>query len=373
MRPQPGGCEGPPSDKKPRTSGNPKGVLYRHRSQILHAFAVALPDVAGLAEADSVLPAAPMFHVNAWGIPYAAALTGARLVLPGPRLHGAALAEVIENQAVTIALGVPTLWVGLLRYLRAGGRRLSTLKRVIVGGAACPRTMIEAFQDEFGIEVRHAWGMTEMSPLGTIATLKAKHQTLPPDERAHLQAKQGRPVFGVEIKIVDENGQDLPNDGCSIGEIKVRGPWVCRGYYQSEDVGSRDSEGWFATGDVGSIDADGYLHITDRQKDLIKCAGEWISSVEIENLATEHWAVMQAAAIGIPDEKWGERPVLIVVPQPESNVSERDILALYDARVAKWCVPVRVIFVENLPVGATGKVQKNMLRQLYARPGAKRM
>ena len=352
------------------TTGDPKGVLYSHRSQILHAFAVALPDVAGLSEADSVLPAAPMFHVNAWGIPYAAALTGARLVLPGPRLHGAALAEVIEGEGVTIALGVPTLWVGLIRYLRASGRRLSTLKRVIVGGAACPRTMIDAFQDEFGIEVRHAWGMTEMSPLGTIATLKAKHQTLPPDERAHLQAKQGRPVFGVEIKIVDENGRDLPHDGCSIGEIKVRGPWVCRGYYQSEDAGSRDAEGWFATGDVGSIDADGYLHITDRQKDLIKCAGEWISSVEIESLATEHPAVMQAAAIGVPDEKWGERPVLIVVPQPESNVSEREILALYDARVAKWCVPVRVIFVESLPVGATGKVQKNILRRAVCPAGS---
>ena len=323
-------------------------------------------------EADSVLPAAPMFHVNAWGIPYAAALTGARLVLPGPRLHGAALAELIEGDGVTIALGVPTLWVGLIRYLRAAGRRLSTLQRVIVGGAACPRTMIEAFQDEFGIEVRHAWGMTEMSPLGTIGTLKAKHGTLPADERVRLQAKQGRPAFGVEIKIVDEGGRDLPHDGCSIGEIKVRGPWVCRDYYQSEGAGSRDTEGWFATGDVGSIDADGYLQITDRQKDLIKCAGEWISSVEIESLATEHPAVMQAAVIGVPDEKWGERPVLIVVPQPESTVSEHELLALYDARVAKWCVPVRVIFVESLPVGATGKVQKNMLRELYAGPRAAR-
>jgi acyl-CoA synthetase (AMP-forming)/AMP-acid ligase II len=330
------------------TTGDPKGVLYSHRSQILHAFAVALPDVAGLSEADSVLPAAPMFHVNAWGIPYAAALTGARLVLPGPRLHGAALAELIEGEGVT------------------SGQRLSTLKRVIVGGAACPRTMIEAFQDEFGIEVRHAWGMTEMSPLGSIGTLKGKHQNLPADERVRLQAKQGRPVFGVEIKIVDEDGRDLPQDGCSIGEIMVRGPWVCRGYYLSEDAGSRATDGWFATGDVGSIDADGYLQITDRRKDLIKCAGEWISSMEIESLATEHPAVMQAAVIGTPDEKWGERPVLIVVPLPESNVSEREILALYDARVAKWCVPVRIILVESLPVSGTGKVQKNTLRALYA-------
>ena len=232
--------------------------------------------------------------------------------------------------------------------------------------------MIDAFQDEFGIEVRHAWGMIEMSPLGTIATLKPKHQILPPDECAHLQAKQGRPVFAIEIKIVDENGRDLPHDGCSIGEIKVRGPWICRRYYQSKDADSLDSEGWFATGDVGSIDADGYLRITDRQKDLIKCAGEWVSSVEIESLATEHPAVMQAAAIGIPDEKWGERPVLIVVPQPESNVSESEVLALYNARVAKWCVPEQVIFVDSLPVGATGKVQKNMLRERYACPRAAR-
>jgi fatty-acyl-CoA synthase len=267
---------------------------------------------------------------------------------------------------VTIALGVPTLWVGLIRYLRATGRRLSTLKRVIVGGAACTRAMIEAFQEAFGIEVRQAWGMTEMSPLGTIATLKAKHQTLPPEKRTRLQAKQGRPVFGVDIKLVDEAGRDLPQDGRSIGEIKVRGPWVCRGYYRSEDLASRDADGWFGTGDVGSIDADGYLQITDRRKDLIKCAGEWISSVEIESLAMEHPAVMQAAAIGVPDEKWGERPVLIVAPQPGNSVSESEILALYDARVAKWCVPARVMIVESLPIGATGKVQKNMLRELYA-------
>ena len=285
-------------------------------------------------------------------------LARACTALPWPKL--------IEAEGVTIALGVPTLWVGLIRYLRATGRRLSTLKRVIVGGAACPRTMIEAFQDEFGIEVRHAWGMTEMSPLGTIATLKAKHQTLPPDERARLQAKQGRPVFGVEIKVVDEAGRDLPHDGRSVGEIKVRGPWVCSGYYRSEDLASSDPEGWFATGDVGSIDADGYLQITDRQKDLIKCAGEWISSLEIESLATEHPAVVQAAVIGVPDEKWGERPVLIVVLQPGSNVSESDVLALYDARVAKWCVPVRVVFVDSLPMSATGKVQKNTLREMYA-------
>ena len=267
---------------------------------------------------------------------------------------------------MTIALGVPTLWVGLIRYLRGEGRRLSTLKRVIVGGAACPPAMIEAFQQEFGVEVRHAWGMTEMSPLGTIATLCAKHQRLPADARTQLQAKQGRPVFGVEIKIVDEEGHPLPHDGRSIGEIKVRGPWVCQGYYRCDDAGSHDADGWLATGDIGSIDADGYLQITDRQKDLIKFSGEWISSVEIETLAMEHPAVMQAAAIGVPDEKWGERPLLIVVPQPGSTVCEQELRALYETRVAKWCVPDRVICVESLPTGATGKVQKNVLRELYA-------
>ena len=348
------------------TTGDPKGVLYSHRSQILHAFAVALPDVAGLSEADTVLPAAPMFHVQAWGIPFAAALTGAALVLPGPRLHGAALADLIEEEGVTIALGVPTVWVGLINSLRASGRRLSTLKRVIVGGAACPRTMIEAFEDELGVEVRQAWGMTEMSPLGTIGTLKLKHRALAPDERRRLQAKQGRPVFGVEIRIVDEQGQDLPHDGRSIGEILVRGPWICRQYYRSDAAGSHDGEGWFATGDVGSIDPDEYVEITDRQKDLIKCAGEWISSVEIETLAAEHPAVMQAAAIAASDPRWGERPVLFVVAEPGSAVSESDVLALYRGRVAKWCVPVEVLFVEALPVGATGKIQKRVLRDLYA-------
>lgn len=349
------------------TTGLPKGVLYSHRSTILHAFAVALPDVAGLSEADSVLPAAPMFHVQAWGIPYAATLTGARLVLPGPRLHGAALADLIEEEGVTIALGVPTLWVGLLRHLRGEGRRLSTLKRVIVGGAACPPAMIEAFQQEFGVECRHAWGMTEMSPLGTIATLAARHQGLPPAARTLVQAKQGRPVFGVEMQIVDDAGHPLPHDGRSIGEIRVRGPWVCRSYYRCDEADSHDADGWLATGDIGSIDADGFLQITDRRKDLIKCSGEWVSSVEIESTAMEHPAVMQAAAIGIADEKWGERPLLIVVPQPGCTVCEREIRALYERRVAKWSIPARVVCTESLPVSATGKVQKNVLRERYAK------
>lgn len=349
------------------TTGKPRGVLYSHRSQILHAFAVALPDVAGISEADSVLPAAPMFHVQSWGIPYAATLAGARLVLPGPRLHGAALAEVIAAEGVTIALGVPTLWVGLICYLRSTGQRLPTLRRVIVGGAACPPSMITAFQQEFGIEVRHAWGMTEMSPLGTIATPCAKHGGLPEEARTRLQAKQGRPVFGVEIRIEDEAGRPVPHDGRSIGEVKVRGPWVCSGYYRCDEPGTHDAEGWFDTGDLGTIDEDGFVHITDRRKDLIKFAGEWISSIEVESLAMENPAVMQAAAIGIPDEKWGEKLLLLVVPSPGSTMREDELLALCRARLAKWSVPTRIICVASLPTSATGKVQKNVLRAQYAR------
>jgi fatty-acyl-CoA synthase len=352
------------------TTGHPKGVLYSHRSQVLHAFAVALPDVGGFGEVESVLPAAPMFHVSAWGIPYAAALTGARLVLPRPRLQPAALAELIDSERVTIALGVPTVWVGLMRWLRAGNQRPRALKRLIIGGAAAPRALIEAFQQEFGIEVRQAWGMTETSPLGTIGTLKAKHRTRPIDDQLHLQAKQGRPVCGIEIRVVDDEGHPLPQDGRSLGEIQVRGLWVCSGYYRADPSAAHDAEGWtdgwFATGDVGTIDADGYLQITDRKKDLIKCAGEWVSSVEIETLALQHPDVLQAAAIGVPDEKWGERPLLFITLQPESHVQPDEILSVYAGRVAKWAVPHRVIILDTLPMGPTGKVQKTRLREAFS-------
>ena len=349
------------------TTGDPKGVLYSHRSQILHAFAVALPDVGGFGEAETVLPAAPMFHVSAWGIPYAAALTGARLVLPGPRLQPAALVELIDSESVTIAIGVPTVWVAMLRWLRgAVDQRPRALKRLIIGGAATPRALIDAFQQEFGIEVRHAWGMTETSPLGTIGTLKAKHRKRSVDDQLRLQAKQGRPVYGVEIRVVDEAGHPLPHDGRSLGEIEVRGLWVCSGYYRAGPSAAHDAEEWFATGDVGTIDTDGYLHITDRKKDLIKCASEWVSSIEVENLALQHPDVLQVAAIGVPDEKWGERPLLFVALQPGSQLRPDEILASYAGLVAKWAVPHRVIVLDTLPLGATGKVQKTRLRKMYA-------
>jgi fatty-acyl-CoA synthase len=348
------------------TTGEPKGVLYSHRSQVLHAFAVALPDVGGFGEAESVLPAAPMFHVSAWGIPYAAALTGARLVLPGPRLQPAALADLIDSESVTIALGVPTVWVGLMRWLRASEQRPRALKRLIIGGATAPCALIEAWQQEFGLEVRQAWGMTETSPLGTIGTLKAKHRTCSTEDQLRLQAKQGRPVCGVEIRVVDDTGHPLPQDGRSLGEIEVRGLWVCSSYYRADPSATHNAEGWFATGDVGTIDTDGYLHISDRKKDLIKCAGEWVSSVEIETLALQHPHVLQAAAIGVPDEKWGERPLLFVALQPESHVQPDEILSVYAGRVAKWAVPHRVIILDTLPMGPTGKVQKTRLREAFS-------
>jgi acyl-CoA synthetase (AMP-forming)/AMP-acid ligase II len=349
------------------TTGRPKGVLYSHRSQLLHAYAIALPDTCSFSEKDSVLPVVPMFHVNAWGVPYAAAMTGAKLVLPGPRLDGEALAELIEAEAVTLALGVPSVWIGLLDHLRGSGRRLPTLQRVVIGGAAAPRPMIEAFEKDFGVEVRHAWGMTEMSPLGTVGTLKSKHAGMADAERFWLSEKQGRPVFGVQLEIVDDGGRALPHDGRTAGALKVRGPWVCRQYFGHPPSEAADADGWFSTGDIATIDGDGYLQITDRAKDIIKSGGEWISSIELERLALEHPDVVQAAAIGVPDERWGERPVVVVVRRPGSRVTEAGILAVYQGRIAKWCIPDRVILADSLPLGATGKVQKNKLRELYAR------
>ena len=347
------------------TTGRPKGVLYSHRSQVLHAYAIALPDTFSFSEKDSVLPVVPMFHVNAWGAPYAAAMTGAKLVLPGPRLDGEALAELIEAEAVTLALGVPSVWIGLLDHLRRSGRRLPTLQRMVIGGAPAPRPMIEAFERDLGVEVRHAWGMTEMSPVGTVGTLKARHQGMAEADRFAVQEKQGRPVFGVELRIEDDDGRSLPYDGQSAGALKVRGAWVCRRYY-GEASDAVDAAGWFATGDIATLDGDGYLQITDRAKDIIKSGGEWISSIELERVALEHPDVVQAAAIGVPDQRWGERPVVVVVTRTDSSATAADILAVYQGRIARWCIPDRVILVDTLPMGATGKVQKNKLRDLYA-------
>ncbi len=343
------------------TTGNPKGVLYSHRSTLLHAYASALPDTLGLSANDAILPVVPMFHVNAWGLPYAAPLVGAKFVFPGPGLDGASLYELYENEKVTFTAGVPTVWLGLLQYVREKKLKFSTLKRLIVGGSACPPAIIRAFQDEYGVRVVHAWGMTEMSPLGTVNASKQKQGAWAPEQKFALQAKQGRPVCGVELKIVDSEGKELPRDGKAFGDLLVRGPWVTNGYFKGEG-GSPLRDGWFPTGDVATLDPDGYIQITDRSKDVIKSGGEWISSIELENIAVGHPAVAEAAVISARHPKWDERPLLLVVKKPGANVSREELLKFYEGKIAKWWLPDDVVFVDSLPHTATGKLLKTKLR-----------
>ena len=348
------------------TTGNPKAALYSHRSTLLHAYAAALPDVMALSARDSVLPVVPMFHVNAWGIPYSAALTGAKLVFPGPALDGKSVYELIEGEKVTYAAGVPTVWQMLLGHMKPGGLRFSTLKRTVIGGSACPPAMITAFNDDYGVEVLHAWGMTEMSPLGTVCTLKNKHLELPAGDRMKIRLKQGRAIFGVDMRIVDDEGKELPWDGTTYGDLQVRGPWILREYFKGEG-GDPLQGGWFPTGDVATIDADGYMQITDRSKDVIKSGGEWISSIDIENIAMAHPAVAMAACIGVKHPKWDERPIVVVVKKPGTEVSREELLKFYgDKTLAKWQVPDDVVFVDAIPLGATGKMQKMKLREQLA-------
>lgn len=348
------------------TTGDPKGVLYSHRATVLHALAFNLPSAAPLAEHDAMLPVVPQFHVLAWGIPYAAPMNGAKLVMPGPGLDGASLTELMRDEGVTITAGVPTIWHGLLSHWRQSGETIPTLKRVIIGGSAAPRSMIEAFQDEFDMTVLHAWGMTEMSPLGTVSLLKAGMETESADTRYAKLVKQGRPVFGVEMKIVDDHNRPLPHDGTAFGSLKVRGPWIASGYFRLDHSDHHDSDDWFDTGDVATMDADAYMQITDRKKDLIKSGGEWISSIDLENIAMGHPAIAQAAVIGIPDEKWEERPLLAVVLRPDASADAADIRTYLADKVAKWWLPDQIAFVEALPIGATGKVMKTKLRAAYA-------
>jgi fatty-acyl-CoA synthase len=347
------------------TTGNPKGVLYSHRSTMLLAYAVCLPDGFSIAAEDCVLPVVPMFHVNAWGLPYASALAGAKLVLPGPKLDGASVHELIETEQVTATAGVPTVWMGLLQYLADSGKRIDALKRVVIGGSATPRAMIETFIERYGTEVIHAWGMTEMSPIGTINRPKhgMDHETR--EQKFDRQSKQGRSIFGVEMKIVDHENRELPHDGKAFGDLRVRGPWVCRAYYNEKWSPAHDDDGWFSTGDVATIDADGYMQITDRSKDVIKSGGEWISSIELENIAVGHPDVAEAAAIGVKHPKWDERPLLVVVRKKGSALTRESLLAFYQGKVAKWWVPDDVVFVESLPHTATGKLLKMQLRQDY--------
>ncbi len=346
------------------TTGNPKGALYSHRSTVLHAMAAAMPDALNLSARDAILPVVPMFHVNAWGLPYACAMTGAKLVFPGAALDGKSVFELIESEGVTCAAGVPTVWLGLLGHMAQNGLRFSTLNRTVIGGSACPPAMIKTFDEQYGVTVLHAWGMTEMSPLGTVCNLKLKQQTLPAPERMAVLSKQGRAVFGVDMKIVDPDGNVLAWDGKASGDLYVKGPWIIASYFKGEG-GDPLVDGWFPTGDVATIDADGFLQITDRSKDVIKSGGEWISSIDIENIAVAHPAVAMAACISLPHPKWDERPLLVVMKKPGAEVTRDDLLKFYEGKVAKWQIPDDVVFVDAIPLGATGKMQKMKLREQF--------
>ena len=350
------------------TTGNPKGVLYSHRSTVLHSYAVCAVDGLQLSSAESALLVVPMFHVNAWGTPYAGAMCGAKLVMPGPGLDGKSVYELMRDEKVTIALGVPTVWLMLFNHVDASHvepKNDLCLKRVVIGGSAAPRAMSERFETQFGAFVVHAWGMTEMSPLGTVCNLLPKHRGCTLDERLDLQGKQGRPVYGVELKITDDEGNRLPHDGKAYGHLMVRGPWITGGYFKGEGGQVLDADGFFDTGDVATIDADGYMQITDRAKDVIKSGGEWISSIDLENAAMGHPAVAEAAVIGIAHAKWQERPLLIVVKKAGKETTRDELLKFLDGKVAKWWLPDDVVFVDELPHTATGKLQKMKLREAF--------
>jgi fatty-acyl-CoA synthase len=346
------------------TTGNPKGALYSHRSTMIHAYAAALPDTLNLSAREVVLPVVPMFHVNAWSLPYSCTMTGAKMVFPGPHLDGRSLHELFEAEGVTMSAGVPTVWLGLLTYMKEKNLRFSTLKNVVIGGSACPPAMIRAFQDDYGVQVLHAWGMTEMSPLGTAGTLKAAQLKLSKEERYSLQNKQGRAIFGVDFRIVDENGAELPWDGRAFGDLQVRGPWVIKSYFKGEG-GDPLREGWFPTGDVCTIDPEGYIQVTDRSKDVIKSGGEWISSIDLENIAIAHPAIAEAAVIGVRHPKWDERPIVVAVKKAGKEISRDELLRFYEGKIAKWWMPDDVVFVNELPHTATGKLSKLTLRQQF--------
>ncbi|WP_187971208.1 long-chain-fatty-acid--CoA ligase [Aquibium microcysteis] len=350
------------------TTGNPKGVLYSHRSTLLHSFTACAADGLRLSSADSVLLAVPLFHVNAWGIPYAAAMCGAKLVLPGPQLDGRSLFDIAVAEACNFSLGVPTVWLGFFKHVDdTPGIDLSGLKleRVVIGGSAAPRAVIERFRRDFGVFVIHAWGMSETSPLATIGNLLPKHREASEDDQVSIQAKQGRAIYGVELRIRGEDGRPLPHDGSVAGDLLVRGPWVASGYFRGEGGDVLDAEGWFATGDVAKIDADGYVQLTDRSKDVIKSGGEWISSIDLENAAVAHPGVAEAAVIGVHHPRWQERPLMIVVPKPGRAPTREELLAFLAERVAKWWLPDDIAFVDTLPHTATGKLQKTKLREQF--------
>jgi 3-(methylthio)propionyl---CoA ligase len=345
------------------TTGNPKGVLYSHRSGVLHSFAGALPDACNISLKDTVAFVAPMFHAMSWGMPYCAPAMGAKLVMPGQKVDGESLHKIFEEEGVTFANGVPTVWLGYAQHLRTTGARPTTLKRVLMGGTACPRSLMSALEDDYGIEVLHVWGMTETSPIGTISKLQTAHVGLPKEQQRDRKLKQGRAVFGVEIGIRDDSNEELPHDGKAFGDLVIRGPWIARAYYKMPE--SERADGWFFTGDVATIDEQGFMQITDRSKDVIKSGGEWISSIELENLAMAHPEIVEAAVIGVAHPKWDERPLVIAVRRPGSKLTSAQLLEFYNGKIAKWWMPDDVLFVEELPHGATGKLLKTKLRELY--------
>ncbi|WP_233855855.1 3-(methylthio)propionyl-CoA ligase [Paraburkholderia sp. HD33-4] len=346
------------------TTGNPKGVLYSHRSTVLHTYAAALPDSLNCSARDVILPVVPMFHVNAWGLPYVACMVGAKLVFPGPALDGKSLFELIETEHVTLSAGVPTVWQGLLTHVDALGATFSSMRRTVIGGAPCPTAMTEAFQKRHRVEVLHAWGMTELSPIGTVCSFKPHQQSLPMEDQYKVQAKQGRSLFGIDMRIVGSQGNELPWDGESAGDLQVRGHWVTQQYFGA-DVESPLCDGWFPTGDIATIDRHGFMQITDRSKDVIKSGGEWISSAAIENVAYLHPEVSTAVCIAARHPKWDERPLLLVVKKPGSALDSDELLSFFDGRVARWWTPDAVVFVDTVPIGATGKVLKNQLRDQF--------
>ncbi|HEX9390264.1 MAG TPA: 3-(methylthio)propionyl-CoA ligase [Usitatibacteraceae bacterium] len=345
------------------TTGNPKGVLYTHRSTLCHTYAAMTPDAFGLTSRDTLLPVVPMFHVNAWATPFIAPAAGCKLVFPGAMLDGASLYQLFEQESVTASAGVPTVWMGLLNYLKTHQLKFSTLRETVIGGSACPPAMIESFEKDYGVNVIHAWGMSELSPLGSMNRLRAKHLKLGAAEQFAIKVKQGVPIFGIELEIVDAEGKVLPHDGKAFGDLMARGPWVMERYFKEEHSALRN--GWFPTGDVATIDADGYIQITDRSKDVIKSGGEWISSIELENIAVAHPAVQEAAVIGIAHPKWDERPLLVVMLKKDARATRAELLAFYDGKVAKWMKPDDVAFVEQLPHTATGKLLKTKLREEF--------
>ena len=348
------------------TTGHPKGVVYSHRSNVLHAMAASAPDMMGLSCRDTIMPVVPMFHANCWSIAFTAPLTGAAMVMPGAQMDGASIYQLLEDEAVTVTAAVPTIWLMLLQHLEQSGDRPSHLQRVIIGGSACPRAITQTFQDNYGVDVVHAWGMTEMSPLGTICSLNPEYADMTGEARLDIQEKQGHPPFTVEMKITDDDGNETPWDGKTFGRLKVRGPAVSRSYFRGEGGEITDEEGFFDTGDVAHIDEHGYMQITDRSKDVIKSGGEWISSIELENIAVGHPQVAEAAVIGVAHPKWDERPLLVVVAKDGEEPARDDLLAFIEPKVARWWLPDDVVFVDEIPHTATGKILKSALREQFA-------